>query len=264
MITKILDRPLAVFDIESTGLNKKLDRIIDLGIVRIEPDGTRKEQTFRINPGCPIPPDSSAVHGIKDEDVADAPLFADVAPEIAAFLEGCDLAGFNLNRFDVPMLVEEFNRVGQPFSLEGRRILDVQRIYHAKEPRDLTAALQFYCGEMHLGAHGAIDDVKATVRVLEAQLEKYSDLPSDMDGLHEFCNPTDPTWVDQTGKLRWDQSEIVINFGQKQGVKVRELMLNDKGYLDWILKKDFPDDTKEIIRLCMMGKPPKPPTPAQK
>lgn len=266
MIHSILTRPLAVFDIESTGLNKKTDRIIDLAIVRIHPDGTQDARTFRVNPEMPIPAESTAVHGIQDADVADAPTFRQIAADVVALLADCDLAGFNVLRYDVPLLQEEFNRVGVPFSMEGRRILDAQRIFHRKEPRDLTAALQYYCDKDHPGAHGAMADVEATVDVLVAQLARYDDLPQDMDGLNDYCNPRDPSFCDSTGKFKWQSGEIVCNFGAKQGMKLRELVYNEPGYLDWILKKDFPDDTKDLVRNALSNRypdPPPPPPPAE-
>ncbi len=261
MLKDILDRPLAVFDIESTGLNRKLDRIIDLAVVRLHPDGTQDAHTFRVNPEMPIPAASTAVHGITDADVAASPTFGEVAPKVAELLEGCDFSGFNVLRFDAPLLAAEFARVGVSFTLEGRRILDAQRIFHIKEPRDLSAALQFYCNETHTGAHGAMEDVLATVQVLHAQFERYDDLPKDMDELDALCNPRDPDWADQEGKIRWVSGELVLNFGQKQGTKIRDLVYNDPGYLEWMLKKDFPDDTKDLIRNAINNRYPDPPPP---
>jgi len=260
MINQILQRPLAVFDIESTGLNKKTDRIIDLAIVRIHPGGEQDAHAFRVNPERPIPKDSSDVHGITDEDVKDAPTFRDIAPRVAELLHDCDFAGFNVLRYDAPLLLEEFARVGVPFSMEGRRILDAQRIFHIKEPRDLSAALQYYCGEMHLSAHGAMDDVLATVRVLDAQFQRYDDLPQDLNELDALCNPRDPDRADAEGKIKWQDGELIINFGQKQGAKLKELALNDRGYLEWILKKDFSDDTKDLVRNALQNRFPTPPT----
>ena len=260
MIADLLQRPLAVFDIESTGLNPKVDRIIDLAIVRIHPDGQQDAHAFRVNPERPIPAGAAAVHGITDEDVKDAPLFKEIAQAIADLLDNCDFGGFNMVRYDAPLLMEEFARAGISFSMKGRRVLDAQRIFHKKEPRDLSAALQFYCGESHPGAHGAMDDVQATLQVLEAQLERYEDLPRSLDELDRLCNPRDPSWADETGKLKWHNGELVINFGQKQNLALRDLVLTERGYLEWILKKDFPEDTKELVRNALSNQ--YPPSPA--
>ncbi|MBN1269055.1 MAG: 3'-5' exonuclease, partial [Kiritimatiellae bacterium] len=178
-----LQRPLAVFDIESTGVNRRKDRIIDLAIVTLLPDGSQSTFTFRVNPEMPIPAQATKVHGITDADVKDCPTFKQVAADVAACLEGCDLAGYNILGFDIPLLEEEFRRAEVPFNMDGRRVVDAQRIFHQNEPRDLTAALKFYCGEMHLGAHGALEDVLATVRVLDGELARYKDLPRDVEGL---------------------------------------------------------------------------------
>ncbi len=248
MLSNILQRPLAIFDIESTGLNKKTDRIIDLAILRLYPDGQTDTNVYRVNPECPIPPESTKVHGITDDDVKDAPSFKDIAHKIATVLTDCDFAGFNIVRYDAPLLLEEFARAGVPFNMEGRRILDAQRIYHIKEPRDLSAALQFYCGKEHTGAHGAMSDVDATLHVLEAQLQRYEDLPDNIDELDALCNPRNPSWADQAGKIRWHDGELVINFGQKTGVPLKQLALTERGYLEWILKKDFDADTKNLVR----------------
>jgi len=249
----ILTRPLAFFDIESTGTNPRMDRLIDLAIIKIMPGGTRGEHVFRVHPEGPIPPETTAVHGITDADVAGLPTFKERAGEIAAVLEECDLAGYNAIRFDIPMLVAEFRRAEVEFSLEGRRQIDPQRIFHQREPRDLSAALRFYSGELHLGAHGALDDVLATVRVLEGQYETYGDLPATIDELHEVCNPQRSDWVDKEGRLRWTHGEAAINFGKNQGKSLRRLVESDTGFLNWILQNDFPDDTKEFIRNAIKG-----------
>lgn len=255
-----LDRPLAVFDIESTGTSPRADRIVELAVTKVMPDGSRQSQTWRINPEIPIPPEASAVHGIRDEDVADCPTFKQAAEDILRAFEGCDLCGYNHSRFDIPMLIEEFSRVGLRFETDGRRIIDVQRIFHRREPRDLTAALAFYCGEMHLDAHGADADVAATLRVLEGQFDRYADLPTDMDALHEYCNPRDPSWVDNAGRLRWTQGDVVLNFSTKKGQKLQDLIRNDPGFIKWMLRADFPRDTKEIIENAVAGKWPEPPS----
>ncbi|MEI6165970.1 MAG: 3'-5' exonuclease [bacterium] len=249
-----LDRPLAVFDIESTGINPRSDRIIELSIVKLlPPKGLQELRTFIVNPGIPIPPESSAIHGITEADVAGKPLFRDLAPEIYRFLEGCDLAGYNIIRFDIPMLIEEFLRASINFSMEGRRMVDAQRIYHKREPRDLKAALQHYCGELFLEGHRAEADALATVRVLEGQFNRYPDLPRTMNELDKYCDLRDPSWVDRDGKLRWVNGEIAINFGKKKGEKLSDLSKRDPNFLRWILKSDFASDTKAIVEKILNG-----------
>jgi DNA polymerase III subunit epsilon len=257
-----LDRPLAVFDIESTGTSTRGDRIVELCIARLTPDCERRDFLYRINPQMPIPPAVTAIHGISDADVADCPTFGELADDIAAAFQDCDLGGFHLLRFDIPMLEEEFLRVGKKFATEGRRIIDAQRIFHTKEPRDLTAALAFYCGELHIDAHGAAPDVEATIRVFQGQLQRYRDLPRDIAGLDAFCNPRDPTWADQTGKLKWQDNELVLNFGKNAGRSLRELVTTEPRFIDWLLRNDFPADTRAIVQRARQGEWPTPP-PAQ-
>lgn len=259
-----LDRPFAVLDIESTGANVKTDRIIDLAIIRLEPDGTRTSRVFRVNPMMPIPPAATAIHGIRDEDVAGCPSFDAVAPEVAALLDKCDLGGFNIIRFDIPLLVAEFARCNARFEIEGRRLIDAQKIFHRREPRNLTAALAFYCNDFHENAHGAEADAEATIRVLEGQFAKYPDLPRDLDALDRYCNPRDPAWADRTGRLKWENGEIVLNFGKKAGQPLKRLVQEDSGFLKWLLKGDFPPDTQEIVRNALEGRYPPTPDPAEK
>jgi len=259
MLRLKLYRPLAIYDIESTGTNPRLDRIIDLAIVKLLPDGLREQFTYRVNPGIPIPKEASEIHGITDTDIADAPAFSSVAKEIDAILNGCELGGYNAIRFDIPLLVAEMERAGVHFDLSDRKIIDAQRIFHQREPRDLTAALKFYCSETHSGAHSSLNDVLATIRVLEGQYEQYPDLPEDIAELHDYCNPRHPHWVDQQGRLRWVNGEAAINFGKNQGRLLRNLIETDNGFLNWILQNDFPVDTKQIIRDAMKGNFPSPP-----
>jgi DNA polymerase-3 subunit epsilon len=257
-----LDRPLAFFDIESTGLNPQHDRIIDLAVIKLLPGGGREEVVFRVNPGIPIPPSSTAIHGIQDVDVVGAPLFEEVVEDVVGTLQGCDLAGYNIVRYDLPLLVAECARAGVTFEVEGRRLIDAQRIFHQRERRDLTAALRFYCDEDHAEAHGALADVEATIKVLEGQFAKYADLPRDPDELNTYCNPPDPDRLDRAGRLRWRDGEMVIAFGKNSGLKVRDLAQENKGYLKWILAADFPEDTKELIRNALDGTFPDPPASA--
>jgi len=259
------DKPIAFFDIESTGVNVRTDRIIDLAIVILHPDGTREQHTFRLNPEIPISPDASVVHGIYDADVKDSPTFKTKANEIDKVLTGCDFGGYNIVRYDIPMLAEEFMRVGVPFSIEGRRLIDAQKLFYRQEPRTLSAALKFYCGLEHEGAHGALADVEATIRVLKGQYKKYTDLPAEIGALHEYCNPHDPSLVDSGGKLKWSGGEVLVNFGLNHGKKLRDLAASDKGkgFLRWMINKDFPRDTQDIIRNALDGRYPEPPAAKQ-
>lgn len=254
-------RPLAFIDIESTGVNPRQDRIIDLAIVKIMPDDSRQTHVFRCNPGIPIPAEVTAIHHIANADIVQCPAFVQVAAQIYELLKDCDIGGFGIARFDIPMLTEEFARAGFAFPDDDCRVVDAQRIFHKKEPRDLSAALRYYCGEEHSGAHGAEADAVATIKVLEAQLKQYPDLPRSLEGLDEYCGVArDPSWVDKNGKLKWSQGEVVINFGvQYTGQKLRDLAANNAKFLKWIIKSDFPGDTKKIVADALEGKFPGPP-----
>jgi DNA polymerase-3 subunit epsilon len=254
-----LDRPLAVLDIEATGISPRADRIVELVIVKMHPGGERTTHRYRVNPGQPIPPEATAIHGITDEDVADCPAFADIAVELAAVLEDCDLCGYNMIRFDLPMLGEEFLRAGVDFDAEDRRLVDAQRIFHRREPRDLSAALAFYCGKDHVDAHGAEADVLATIEVLEGELRMYADLPRRVAELHDYCNPRDSRWVDRSGRLKWVNNEVVLNFGRKKGTRLRDVVENDPNFIKWMLRSDFPRDVRTIVEKACAGEWPTPP-----
>lgn len=243
-----LVRPLVVFDIESTGVSPRKDRIIELAAIKLMPDGEEIPKCWLMNPGVPIPPETTAIHGISDEIVKDCPTFADKAEEIFEFFRGCDLSGFNADRFDIPCLEEEFARVGMAFAPSVRKHVDVQRIYHKKEPRDLSAAVRFYLGRNHDGAHGAEADTRATLEVLKAQMAKYSDLPATVDEMDEYLVPHDPMNADRAGTLRWKDGELTINFGKKKGESLKKLLLNEPNYLKWILKGDFDTEVRMIIK----------------
>ena len=246
-----LDRPLVVFDIESTGTTPRKDRIIELAAVKLMPDGTEISKCWLMNPGVKIPPETTKIHGITDEIVKDCPTFKDRAREIFAFFEDCDLSGFNADRFDIPCLEEEFARVGKNFAPSSRRHVDVQRIYHRMEPRDLSAAVRFYLGRDHTGAHGAEADAMATLEVLKAQMEKYPGLPQTVGEMDEYLVPHDPLNADRYGMLRWKDGELTINFGKKKGESLRKLLLNEPNYLRWIVKGDFDTEVKAIVRDLM-------------
>ena len=254
-----LDRPLVIFDIESTGVSPRADRIIELAVIRIEPDGGERIGHWLVNPTIPIPVESTAVHGITDDIVKDCPTFAQIAGEVDAWLKGCDLGGYNVIRFDIPMLAEEFHRAGLDLDVDSRRVLDAQRIYHQKEPRDLSAALRFFCGREHRDAHGAEADTRATLDVIKGQFRKYPDLPRDLETLDRQFNATDPFNADRGGRLRWVDGELTINFGKKKGARVKDLAASDPGYLKWMLRGDFPMDTRKIVQDALDGSFPPPP-----
>ena len=241
-----ITRPLAFFDLETTGVNIGADRILEISILKMMPDGSRLIKTKRLNPEMPIPAASSAIHHIFDEDVKDAPTFKTIAHELNNFLENCDLAGYNSNRFDVPMLVDEFLRAGLQFDMKGRRLIDVQNIFHKKEERTLSAAYRFYCQKEIVNAHSAEADTLATMEILEAQLEKYTDLKNDVDFLQEFS--TMGTNVDLAGRIIMnDKKEEIFNFGKHKGKLVADVFKAEPSYYDWMMKGDFPLQTKQVI-----------------
>lgn len=245
-----LERPLAFFDLETTGTRIGKDRIVQVGIVRLMPDGARTSYQTLVNPQMPIPAEATAVHGITDLDVAMAPTLDAVAKEILKELEGCDLAGFNVLRFDVPFLAEELYRVGVEWDHASLRIVDVQRIYHQMEPRNLSAALKFYCGRDHEGAHDALADVEATADVLLAQLERYPDkLQGTTDFLGELSGDRKRS-PDAAGKLKFDDNgNICLTFGKYNGWTLENIGRNDPGYLQWLMTKaELPGSTLAVMR----------------
>lgn len=254
-----LKRPLIVLDLETTGTNPRLDRIVEVGAVKLHPDGRRELWKRRLNPQRPIPPGATAVHGIRDEDVATAPTFAEIAFDLCRFLGGADFAGFGIIKFDLPLLAEEFRRVSIAFPPPDAKLVDAQRIYHMREPRTLSAALRFYCDREHVGAHGAEADVLATIDVLEGQLRRYPDLPASVDDLDRLCQQRRDGAIDPGGRLRWSGGEVVLGFGPKAGMSLRELVARDASFLRWILNKDFPAEVKTIVREALEGRFPAPP-----
>ncbi len=251
-----LTRPLVVFDLETTGVDPQQDRVVELGLVTLHPDGTRTTASWLVNPGRRIPPGAIAVHGITDADVADAPSFEQLAPEVWAAFEGCDLSGFNAEGFDVKVLKAEFARIGRSFPAPDACVVDSFTIFRTREPRDLGAAVSFYCGRSHEGAHRAVADAEAAADVLLAQLERYPDLPREVPALHDHLHPRDPSWIDAEGKLAWQCGEAVITFGKHRDKSLKELVEREADYLRWMLAKDFPDDTKAIIEAALGGRYP--------
>lgn len=256
-----LTKPLAIVDLETTGLRTDTDRIVEISVLLIRPDGSRESKTRRVNPGVPIPPDATRVHGITDADVADAPRFAQIAASFGDFLGDADLAGYNLRDFDLPLLAREFERAQKPLAMEGRSIVDVMLIFKRREPRDLKAAYQFYCGKSRDDLHSADADVQACAEILDAQIAHYSDLPRDVAGLSAQFG-RDPAGVDFGGKFVWRDGEVHLNFTKSRGESLKKLARDDRGLLDWIVEKSsVAEDAKAIAREALAGRFP---TPAER
>ena len=238
-----LERPLAFLDLETTGLRIGSDRIIEMAVIRLSPNGDVTERVRRFNPEMPIPPDASLVHGITDEDVASEPPFAARARSLLKILKPCDLAGFNLRRFDLPMLLAEFRRTGLSLDTRGRKIVDIQVIYHREEPRTLGAAVQYYLGRELEDAHSALADIRATAHVLTAQLERYPHLPRDLDGLHQYCDEVRPF---ETEVERWfretDDGGWIFRRGKHRDRRLDEVAGAEPDYLEWMLGAEDMDD----------------------
>mgnify|MGYP004459712661 FL=1 len=242
-----LKRPIIFFDLETTGLDIAKDRIVELCYIRVEPNGNEEARSMRINPEMHIPEVASSVHGITDDDVKDCPTFADVASQLAATFEGCDLAGFNSNRFDLPLLAEEFMKAGVNIDLSHVQAIDVQNIYHKLEKRTLAAAYKFYCGRDLENAHSALADTQATYEVLQAQLDHYpNDLQNDVDFLAEFSRMNRN--IDFAGRFVYDESgKELINFGKYKGKAIKDVLSRDPGYYSWIMQGDFTLNTKQVL-----------------
>jgi len=240
-----LKKPLAFIDLETTGINLGTDRIVEIAIVKILTDGTRSVKRKLINPGVPIPKSSSDIHGITDEMVKDAPLFKQVAQELKQMLDGCDFAGYNSNRFDIPLLMEEFLRAQVDFDMKNRKLLDVQNIFHKMEPRTLGAAYRFYCNKTLEGAHSAEVDASATHEILEAQLEKYADLGNTLDSILKVIG--EDQVVDFARRFVMENGVEVFNFGKFKGRPVADVLKSEPQYYDWMMKGDFPQHTKQKL-----------------
>ena len=254
-----LKNPIVIFDLETTGIDVVKDRIVEISYIKVLPDGTEVQKTQRFNPEMHIPEESSAIHGIYDEDVKDMPAFKEHAKSLAKILEGSDLGGFNSNKFDIPLLAEEFLRVGVEFDFSKRKFVDVQVIFHKMERRTLIAAYKFYCGKKLEGAHGAAADTKATYEILKAQLDRYNGVDfddlkgnitqpvvNDIEKLAEFSSHNKN--VDFVGRIVMDDKGVeTFNFGKYKGMAVTKVFEKDPGYYGWILKSDFPLYTKKIL-----------------
>jgi len=241
-----LKKPIVFFDLETTGIDITNDRIVELSLLKVHPSGKEETKTLRINPEMPIPKQSTEIHGITDEDVKDAPTFNLVAKSIANFLEGCDLAGYNSNKFDIPLLAEEFLRVGVDFDLKKLRFIDVQVIFHKMEQRTLSAAYKFYCEKNLENAHSAEADTIATYEILQAQIDRYKDLENDMESLSKFSSQSNN--ADFAGRIVYnDKGEEVFNFGKYKGQTVKSVLEKDSGYFGWMLTSEFPLYTKKVL-----------------
>lgn len=263
-----LKNPIVFLDLETTGINIVTDRIVEIALIKVNVDGTEEEKLLRINPEMHIPEEASLIHGIYDEDVKDAPTFKSVAKTLAKFIEGCDLGGFNSNRFDIPLLAEEFLRAEVDVDMKKRKFIDVQAIFHKMEKRTLAAAYKFYCDQDLVDAHSAMADTKATYEVLKAQLDKYENVEfedkgkktvpivNDIDKLSEFSSYDRN--VDFVGRIVYDENGVeVFNFGKNKGIPVEQVLQEQPGYFGWILNSEFPLYTKKVLtqlKLKMMSK----------
>jgi len=241
-----LRNPLIFFDLETTGIDVTNDRIVEISYLKIYPNGDEESKTMKVNPTIPIPPKVIAIHGITDDDVKDAPTFSEVAKSLAHVFEGCDFAGYNSNKFDLPLLAEEFLRTDVDVDLKKRKFIDIQVIFHKKEQRTLSAAYKFYCDKNLEGAHSAEVDTKATYEVLMAQLDRYSDLPNDVDELAKYSSHNRN--VDFLGRIVMDDEEKeIFNFGKYKGQRVDDVFKKDTGYYGWMMNGQFPLHTKKIL-----------------
>jgi DNA polymerase-3 subunit epsilon len=255
---RALSRPVVFFDIEATGTDPMTDRIVELSVVRVDPPpaGMRPPRTWRINPEMRIPSEASEIHGIVNDDLSSAPTFAALVPELASMFMGADLAGFSIGRFDVRILAAELARAGSTLDLSASRVIDAQVIYHQREPRNLSAALRFYCDKLLVDAHGAEADTVAALEVFAGQLARYDDLPLDLDALHDESSAHNDAYCDAQRRFMWRDNEPVFNFGRMRGKSLRVIASDptERKYLRWFLEGSFDDDAKGIVRDALVGR----------
>lgn len=243
-----LEKPIVFFDLETTGIQVAKDRIVEIAILKVFPNGNKESKTWLVNPTIPIPPESTEIHGISDEKVANEPTFKEIAPKISELIHNCDLAGYNSNKFDIPLLAEEFLRVGIDFNMNNRKAVDIQNIFHKMEQRTLVAAYKFYCNKDLSNAHSAEADTTATYEVLLSQLEKYDELENNITFLSEF-SVRGGKFADMAGFVRYnDQGEEILSFGKYRGVTLKQIWEENKGYFSWIQNTDFPLYTKNVMK----------------
>ena len=241
-----LTNPIVFFDLETTGINIAKDKIVEISVLKVMPNGKEEQKTIRVNPGMHIPEQASAIHGIYDDDVKDCPTFKEIAKALARYIEGCDLGGYNSNRFDIPLLAEEFLRVDVDFDMRKRKFVDVQTIFHKMEQRTLSAAYKFYCGKNLEDAHTAEADTRATYEVLMSQLDRYPELQNDVAFLADYSSFNKN--VDFAGRMVYDDKGVeVFNFGKYKGMPVADVLKRDPGYYSWILNSDFTLNTKAML-----------------
>lgn len=241
-----LKRPIAFFDLETTGINVAKDRIVEIGLIIVNTDNSTKEYRYLVNPTIPIPVESSVIHGIYDEDIKNEPTFKELAPRLYRIFDACDLAGYNSNKFDVPLLVEEFLRVGYNFNTKNRNLLDAFNIFTMFERRDLTSAYKFFCNKTLENAHSALADVKATFEVFKAQVERYDELENDMNSIAELTM-RNKNAIDNANRFVMIDNVACFNFGKHKGKTIEEVLKKDMGYYSWIMQGDFPLNTKQVL-----------------
>ena len=255
-----IDRPIVFFDLEATGLNPKADRIVEVAMVKRLLDGGREEFSALVNPEIPIPQEASAVHRITDGMVAREKTFPELAPELVRFLDDCDLGGFGVLKYDIPLLEAELARSGFDLRLKSRRVVDALSIYHRMEPRNLAAAYRLYCGRALPVAHRALPDAQASLDVFLAQLERYGELPQDMEGMSFFCREREGTRLDPEGRLVWRNGELYLNFGKHRMRTLRQVASQEPSYLNWLASSDStPSELSAIYREALRGRFPAPP-----
>jgi len=248
-----LERPLVFFDLETTGLDTKTARIVEIAMIKLFPDETTDSFLTLVNPEIAIPSAATNIHGINNIDVMDKPTFKEIAVDVVAVIKNSDLAGYNLASYDVPILINELQRAGISYSIENVKIVDVLKIFKLKERRNLSSAYRFYCQKKLHDAHSALKDTQATLEVFAAQIEKYSDLPQTVEELHKFCNQPDDRFVDPDKKFKWEKNEACFTFGKYKGQFLKNVVENDPEYLAWMVNQDFSDGVRNIIRSALKG-----------
>ena len=248
-----LERPLVFFDLETTGLDTKTARIVEIAMIKVFPDKTNESFLTLVNPEIPIPKEVTDIHGINNFDVMDKPTFKEIAVDVLSVIKNCDLAGYNLISYDVPILINELQRADISYSTENIGMIDVMKIFKIKERRDLSSAYRFYCKKDLDGAHSALKDTQATLDVLMAQTEKYEDLPQTVEELQQFCNQTDDRYVDPDRKLKWEKDEAHFTFGKYRGQNLKDISKKDPEYLQWIIKQDFSNQVQTILQNALSG-----------